>query len=95
MSNRIAYLLAVGLLVGAALPAQAQQVVETSTGKAVAGHDCSIGEAMAAEIERSRENRQAETRDRLNALLDSALARSDTEQTAQSPVVFSPARPGS
>ncbi len=77
----------------AVVPAvSAQQVVETSTGKRIAGHQCSISQAMLAEIQGAGADRKAETRAKLEALLDSALASPKTRQTAQSSVVFPPAR---
>ena len=92
-----------GLLVAAPLvavaPAYAQQVVETSTDtthNAYAGHQCGVSQAMLAAIENGEDTRKAETKARLNALLDSALASTRSRpQAAQSPVVFPPSRSGS
>lgn len=89
---------AVVTLIGAALfavPVAAQQIVETSTGKQIAGHQCAVSEAFLVEIQKSGDARKADTRARLNAMLDAALASPKTNQTAVSPVVFPPRQPGS
>lgn len=78
-----------------AVPASAQQIVETSTGKHLAGGTCAVSEAMLTAIQGADETRKADTRARLNKMLDAALASSKTRQTAQSPVVFPPRQPGS
>lgn len=84
---------------GLALPAAAQQVVETSTGathNAYAGLQCGVSQAMLAAIEKGETDRKAETKARISALLDSALASTKPRpQAAQSPVVFPPSRSGS
>ncbi|MBO6782262.1 MAG: hypothetical protein JJ899_03175 [Alphaproteobacteria bacterium] len=95
MSYRTGYLIAAAVLLATALPAHAQQVVETSSGKQVSGHDCSVSQASLAAIRDAETDRKADTRAKLESLLDSALASPKTRQTAQSPVVFPPARPGS
>jgi hypothetical protein len=77
-----------------AVPAHAQQIVETSTGKHIADGNCAVSEAMLTAIQGGEVAHKAETRTRLNALLDAALASPKNRQTAQSPVVFPP-RPGS
>ena len=77
-----------------AVPSQAQQIVETSTGKNVAGGNCAVSEAMLTAIQDGEAAGKAETRTRLNSFLNAALARSKPGQTAQSPLVFPP-RPGS
>lgn len=79
-----------------AVPASAQQIVDTSTGVEHASGQCSVTQAMLAAIESGDANRQVDTKSRINALLDNALAssRSRTAQ-GQSPVIFPPARSGS
>jgi hypothetical protein len=77
-----------------AVPAHSQQVVETSTGKHVAGGNCSVSEPMLSAIQNGDAIRKAQIRARMIALLDSALARPKSRLTAQSLVVF-PLRPGS
>lgn len=80
----------------AVAPAQAQQVVETATGTIQAGAPCSVSQAMLAAIEQGQAEKAADTKARLNALLDSALASPKSRpQAARSPVVFPPARSGS
>jgi hypothetical protein len=78
--------------------ANAQQIVETSTGKH-AEAPCSISEAMLAAIEDAEANRDADARARLDSLLQTALAGTRTrpsgDSPAHSPVVFPPVRPGS
>lgn len=89
---------AVVTLIGAALfaaPVSAQQIVETSTGKQIAGHQCAVSEAFLAEIEKHDAARKANTRARLNAMLDAALASPRSGQVSESPVVFPPRQPGS
>ena len=85
-------------LAGAAGAANAQQIVDQSTGR-VAGVQCSISQAMLAAIEDAEANRNADARTRLDSLLQTALAGSRTRSAdrsrAQSPVVFPPPRPGS
>jgi hypothetical protein len=76
-----------------AAPAGAQQIVETSTGKHVAG-SCSVSQAILTAIQDAGDTRQAETKTRVNAFLNAALARPKSRSVAQSPVVFPP-RPGS
>lgn len=94
MRTGVTFVTVIGALLFAA-PVSAQQIVETSTGKQIAGHQCAVSEAFLAEIERSDEARKADTRARLNAMLDAALASSKTGQTGASPVVFPPRQPGS
>jgi len=83
----------------AALPASAQQIVDTSTGVQHAGGQCSVTQAMLAAIEQGEADRQVDTRARLNSLLDNALAssgsRTPADMQGQSPVVFPPVRTGS
>lgn len=74
-----------GLLAG---PATAQQIVETSTGKLVAGDTCSVSDAMRTEIANADAAHRADIRARLNTLLDAALASPKTRQPAASPVTF-------
>lgn len=80
-----------------AAPAAAQQVVETSTGRHVAGGECSVSDAMMTAIEEAQDNREAVTRARVDAMLEAALASPKTggQSGGASPVVFPPARPGS
>ena len=78
-----------------AMPAAAQQIVETSTGKHIAGESCSISEAMLTEIEGHSAAANAETRQRLNVFLDAALASPKTRKPSQSPVVFTSGQPRS
>jgi deoxyribose-phosphate aldolase len=73
-----------------ALPAAAQQVVETSTGKTFSGDTCAVSEAMLTEIRNGDAADKAETRARLNALLDAALASPKTRNGASSPVTVVP-----
>ena len=73
-----------------ALPAVAQQVVETSTGKTFGGETCTVSEAMLTEIRNGDAADKAETRARLNALLDAALASPKTRNGASSPVTVVP-----
>ena len=79
--------------------AHAQQVVETSTGIAHGGQSdqkCGFSQAMLAATEKGKAARQAETKARINALLDSALASSKVSpQAAQSPVLFRQSLSGS
>jgi hypothetical protein len=77
-----------------AMPAHSQQVVETSTGKHVAGGNCSVSETKLSVIQNGNSARKTEIRARIIALLDSALASPKSRRTAQSIVVF-PLRPGS
>ena len=79
-----------------AVPASAQQIVDTSMGVRHASGQCSVTQAMLAAIESGDANRQVDIKSRINALLDNALAssRSRTAQS-QSPVIFPPARSGS
>ena len=77
-----------------AVPGHAQQVVEGSAGKDVAGGNCSVTEAMLSAIQNGDAIRKSEIRARMIALLDSALASPKSRLTAQSLVVF-PLRPGS
>lgn len=87
-------ILAAPLLAGA--PAAAQQIVETSTGVQHASGECAVSEAMLAAIENGNANRELDTKARINAFLDNALAgtRTPAKTDGQSPVVFPPARPG-
>lgn len=81
-----------------AVPASAQQVVDTTTGVQHASGQCSVTQAMLAAIEQGEADRQADTKTRINALLDNALASSRSRpqsQAGQSPVVFPPVRSGS
>lgn len=73
----------------------AQQIVESSTGKQIAGHQCAVSEAFLAEIGKSDAARKADTRASLNAMLDAALASPKTRGSSESSVVFPPPRPGS
>ncbi|MBS28002.1 MAG: hypothetical protein CL566_03625 [Alphaproteobacteria bacterium] len=93
-SMLIAFAVAVPLL--AAVPAQAQQIVETTTGKH-AGGNCAVSQAMLAAIQGAQAERRAETRTRINDLLETALASSKSRRagSGQSPVVLPPAKPGS
>lgn len=78
------------------MPAAAQQVVETSTGRQLTSGECSVSKAMLSAIEDAQASREAETRARVDALLEAALASPKTQGTrGQSPVVFPPQRPGS
>jgi len=81
----------------AVMPASAQQIVETSTGVQHASGQCAVSEAMLAAIESGNANRQVDTKARINAFLDNALAstRASAKPEGQSPVVFPPVRPGS
>ncbi|MBT3400264.1 MAG: hypothetical protein HOI57_11085 [Rhodospirillaceae bacterium] len=78
-------------------PAFAQQIVDTSTGVQHASGQCSVTQAMLAAIEQGQADGQVDTKSRINALLDNALAssRSRSLPQGQSPVVFPPARSGS
>ena len=80
-------------------PAHAQQVVEASTGSAhgrQVDHQCGFSQALLAAIEKRAADRKAETKARINALLDYALAGAKSRpQAAQSPVVVPPSRSGS
>ncbi len=78
-------------------PASAQQIVETSTGAEHANGQCSVSQAMLAAIETGNANRELDTKARINAFLDNALAstRASAKTKGQSPVVFPPARNGS
>ncbi|MGB0571253.1 MAG: hypothetical protein ACPGQM_04160 [Alphaproteobacteria bacterium] len=78
-------------------PVSAQQIVETSTGVQHANGQCSVSQAMLAAIESGNVNREVDTKARLNAFLDNALAstRAATKTEGQSPVVFPPVRSGS
>jgi deoxyribose-phosphate aldolase len=71
-----------------AVPAAAQQFVETSTGTLVAGDTCSVSEAMLTEIQGVEAAHRAETRARLDALLDAALASPKTRMPTATPVTF-------
>lgn len=82
--------IAVVLPLVAAGPAMAQQVVETSTGKH-AGGNCSVSRAMLAAIQDAQAGRQADTKARIENLLETALASSKSRPSGQSPVVFPPA----
>lgn len=77
------------------MPAAAQQIVETSTGKHIAGGTCSISEAMLTEIQGNTATANAEKRQRLDAFLDAALASPKTRKPSQSPVVFRSPQPQS
>jgi hypothetical protein len=81
----------------AAAPASAQQIVDTSTGVEHANGQCSVSQAMLAAIESGNANRQVDTKARINAFLDNALAstRAPAKTEGQSPVVFPPVRSGS
>ena len=78
-----------------AMPAAGQQVVETSTGKTFGGETCAVSEAMLTEIRNGDAADKAETRARLNALLDAALASPKTRNATSSPVTFPGAAPKS
>lgn len=78
-----------------AVPASAQQIVDTTTGARHAGGQCSVSQAMLAAIEQGQADRQTDTRNRINALLDNALATTGSRPQGQSPVVFPPVRSGS
>jgi hypothetical protein len=83
------------LIAGLSAPAAAQQVVETSTGRQLTTGECSVSQAMLAAIEDAQANREAETRAKVDALLEAALASPKTaEVVGQSPVAFPPRRPG-
>lgn len=88
-------ILTVGGVAILAPPAAAQQIVETSTGKHIAGDTCSVSEAMLTEIQGNSAAANAETRQKLNALIDSALASSKTREASPSPVTFPPSQPRS
>ena len=80
----------------AAVPAFAQQIVDTTTGVQHASGQCSVTQAMMAAIEQGQADRQVDTKARLDAFLDNALAstRTSVKTEGQSPVVFPPARSG-
>lgn len=88
--------IAVAVPLFAAVPAVAQQIVETTTGK-YAGGNCAVSQAMLAAIQGAQADRRADTRTRINDLLETALASSKSRRggSGQSPVVFPPAKPGS
>tara|TARA_R110002072_G_scaffold142966_1_gene288854 strand:+ start:123 stop:413 length:291 start_codon:yes stop_codon:yes gene_type:complete len=81
----------------AVAPVSAQQIVDTTTGVQLAGGQCSVSQAILAAIEQGQADRQTDTKARINAFLDNALARTRAPAKAegQSPVVFPPARSGS
>ncbi|MDA0784874.1 MAG: hypothetical protein O3B37_01165 [Proteobacteria bacterium] len=89
-----------GIVVAAPLfavaPAVAQQIVDTTTGVRHASGQCSVTEAMLAAIEQGQADRQVDTKARLDAFIDNALASSRTavKTEGQSPVVFPPVRSG-
>ena len=70
--------------------AQAQQIVETATGKYIAVANCAVTGALLNEIQDGEAKRKVDIRKRLNALLDAALVSSELPETAQSRVVFPP-----
>ncbi|MEP4378586.1 MAG: hypothetical protein ABJ215_01580 [Alphaproteobacteria bacterium] len=81
-----------------AAPASAQQVVETTTGIQHASGQCGVSQAMLAAIEQGEADRQVDTKTRINAFLDNALAssrsRAPVKTEGQSPVMFPPFRSG-
>ncbi|MEK9797197.1 MAG: hypothetical protein VW713_10690 [Alphaproteobacteria bacterium] len=95
MNARTTFVLA-ALIAGLSAPAAAQQVVETSTGRQLTTGECSVSQAMLAAIEDAQANREAETRAKVDALLEAALASPKTAQVGGEPAVASPPRnPGS
>jgi hypothetical protein len=84
------------LMLGAASPAYAQQVVDTTSGVQHASGQCSVSQAMLAAIEQGETEHQDDTEARINAFLDNALAstRPPAKTEGQSPVVFPPVRSG-
>ena len=94
MSVRTTLVLA-ALIAGLSAPAAAQQVVETSTGHQLTTGECSVSQAMLAAIEDAQANREAETRAKVDALLEAALASPKTAEVGgQSPVAFPLRRTG-
>jgi len=85
------------LIAGLSAPAAAQQVVETSTGRQLTTGECPVSQAMLTAIEDAQASREAETRAKVDALLEAALESPKTVEASggQSPVVFPPRRPGS
>ena len=94
--RRIVLSFAVVVPLFAAMPASAQQIVDTTSGVKLASGQCSVTQAMQAAIESGTANRQVDTRTRINAFLDNALAstRAPAKTVGQSPVVFPPVRSG-
>lgn len=87
--------LAFGGVAFLAMPAAAQQVVDTTTGVQHAAGTCSVSEAMLTEIQANSAAVNAETRQKLNAFLDAALASPKTRKPDHSPVVFTSDQPRS
>lgn len=87
------------LFAAVSAPASAQQIVDTTTGTRHASGQCAVSQAMLAAIEQGQADRQVDTKTRINAFLDNALASSRTRAAVktegQSPVVFPPVRSGS
>ncbi|MBT4907937.1 MAG: hypothetical protein HOL07_15360 [Rhodospirillaceae bacterium] len=77
-------------------PVSAQQIVDTTTGTQHASGQCAVSQAMLAAIEQGQANREVDTKSRINAFLDNALAstRAPAKTQGQSPVVFPPVRSG-
>lgn len=90
MVRRSAAILVLAGVASLAMPAHAQQIVETSTGKTFGGETCAVSEAMLTEIRNGDALDKAETRARLNALLDAALASPKTRNRSASPVTVVP-----
>jgi len=80
----------------AVAPVSAQQIVDTSTGVQHASGQCSVSQAILAAIDQGKADRQVDTKARVNAFLDNALAstRARAKTEGQSPVVFPPVRSG-
>jgi len=82
----------------AVVPASAQQIVDTSTGVQHASGQCAVSQAILAAIDQGQVDRQVDTKTRLDAFLNNALAstraRTPVRTEGQSPVVFPPARSG-
>jgi hypothetical protein len=91
----LGFVVAAPLFAAVSAPASAQQIVDTTTGTRHASGQCAVSQAMLAAIEQG----QPDTKTRVNAFLDNALASSRTRASVktegQSPVVFPPVRSGS
>ena len=74
-----------------AVPSQAQQIVETSTGKHVAGGNCAVSEAMLTAIQDGEAAGKAETRTRLKRISQCCIGPFEARPDGAVPLGVSPA----
>lgn len=89
MKTIVTTLAALGVAAALAAPAAAQDASsKVATMKHANGGQCAISQAMLAAMEQNRQNDMAETKTRLDELIEHALTVQTPARTAQSPVIM-------